>query len=48
VASVNSSSSSSECISSPELEQHFRCPICHHIMTNPAAYSIHIYRLHRR
>jgi hypothetical protein len=48
VASVNSSSSSSGWISSPELEQHFRCPICHHIMTNPAAYSIHIYRLHRR
>jgi hypothetical protein len=48
VACVNSSSSSSEWISSPELERHFRCPICLHIMTNPAAYSIHMFRLHRR
>jgi hypothetical protein len=48
VVSVYSSSSSSEWISSPELEQHYRCLICHHIMTNPAAYSIHMYRVHRR
>ncbi len=48
VASVNSSSSSSDWISSPELEQHFRCPICHYIMTNPAPYSIHICRRPRR
>jgi hypothetical protein len=48
VASVYSSSSSSEWISSPELERHYRCPICHHIMTNPTAYSIHMYKAHRR
>jgi hypothetical protein len=48
VASVHSSSSSSDLVSSPELEQHFRCSICHYIITNPAPHSIHICRRHRR
>ncbi len=48
VTSVHSSSSSSDLLSSPELEQHFRCSICHYIITNPAPHSIHICRRHRR
>jgi hypothetical protein len=48
VVSVYSSSSSSELLSSPELERHFRCSICHYIITNPAPDTIHICRRHRR
>jgi len=48
VVSVHSSSSSSDLLSSPELERHFRCSICHYIITNPAPDTIHICRRHRR
>ena len=48
VVSVHSSSSSSDLLSSPELERHFRCSICHYIITNPAPHTIHICRRHRR